>query len=35
MRVAAPPAVFEELLGMIRPLLGGRGWRKLSLALGL
>ncbi|HET9644618.1 MAG TPA: hemerythrin domain-containing protein [Burkholderiaceae bacterium] len=35
MRANAPVAVFEEVLGLIRPLLGGRGWRKLSLALGV
>lgn len=35
MRVNAPPAVFENVLALVRPLLGGRDWRKLSLALGL
>lgn len=34
-RRAAPPAVFEGMLALVRPLLGGRDWRKLSLALGL
>lgn len=35
MRQAAPAEVFEGVLSLIRPLLGGRDWRKLSLALGL
>jgi hypothetical protein len=35
MRQAAPSEVFEGVLGMVRPLLGGRDWRKLSLALGI
>lgn len=35
MRQAAPPAAFEGLLSGLRPLLGGRDWRKLSSALGL
>lgn len=35
MRLAAPAEVFEGVLSLIRPLLGGRDWRKLSLALGL
>ncbi|MBI5259964.1 MAG: hemerythrin domain-containing protein [Burkholderiales bacterium] len=35
MRQGAPAEVFEGVLSMIRPLLGGRDWRKLSLALGL
>ncbi|MEW6704024.1 MAG: hypothetical protein AB1430_04155 [Pseudomonadota bacterium] len=35
MRQAAPAEVFEGVLGLVRPLLGGRDWRKLSLALGL
>ncbi|HJV62702.1 MAG TPA: hemerythrin domain-containing protein [Albitalea sp.] len=35
MRQAAPAEVFEGVLGLVRPLLGGRDWRKLSVALGL
>lgn len=35
MRASAPAAVFDGVLGLIRPLLGGRDWRKLTLALGL
>jgi hypothetical protein len=35
MRTQAPAEVFNGLLSLIRPLLGGRDWRKLSLALGL
>jgi hypothetical protein len=35
MRANAPAPVFEGALGLVRPLLGGRDWRKLSLALGL
>lgn len=35
MRQAAPAEVFEGVLGLVRPLLGGRDWRKLSLALGV
>jgi hypothetical protein len=35
LRQAAPSEVFEGVLGLVRPLLGGRDWRKLSLALGL
>jgi hypothetical protein len=35
MRAAAPAPVFESVLGLLRPLLGGRDWRKLSVALGL
>jgi hypothetical protein len=35
LRQAAPNEVFEGVLGLVRPLLGGRDWRKLSLALGL
>jgi hypothetical protein len=35
MRQAAPAPVFEGVLALVRPLLGGRDWRKLSLALGL
>jgi hemerythrin-like domain-containing protein len=34
MRRTAPPHVLEGVLGLVRPLLGGRDWRKLSLALG-
>jgi hemerythrin-like domain-containing protein len=34
MRANAPAEVFEGVLGLIRPLLGGRDWRKLSVALG-
>lgn len=35
MRQGAPADVFDGVLSLIRPLLGGRDWRKLSLALGL
>lgn len=35
MRAQAPAEAFEGVLSLIRPLLGGRDWRKLSLALGL
>lgn len=35
MRQGAPAEAFDGMLSMIRPLLGGRDWRKLSLALGL
>jgi hypothetical protein len=35
MRAQAPAEAFQGLLSMIRPLLGGRDWRKLALALGL
>jgi hemerythrin-like domain-containing protein len=35
MRANAPAEVFDGVLGLIRPLLGGRDWRKLSQALGL
>jgi hypothetical protein len=35
LRQAAPADVFDGVLGLVRPLLGGRDWRKLSLALGL
>ena len=35
MRAHAPAEVFAGVLGLIRPLLGGRDWRKLSQALGL
>ena len=35
MRQAAPKEAFDGILSLIRPLLGGRDWRKLSLALGL
>jgi hemerythrin-like domain-containing protein len=35
MRQGAPAAVFEGALGLVRPLLGGRDWRKLSAALAL
>ncbi|MFO1341265.1 MAG: hemerythrin domain-containing protein [Burkholderiaceae bacterium] len=31
----APAEAFEGLLSLVRPLLGGRDWRKLSHALGL
>lgn len=34
-RQGAPAEAFNGLLSLIRPLLGGRDWRKLSLALGL
>jgi hemerythrin-like domain-containing protein len=35
MRQSAPAEVFDGVLGLVRPLLGGRDWRKLSLALGI
>jgi len=35
LRADAPPAIFENVLALVRPLLGGRDWKKLSLALGL
>lgn len=35
MRQGAPAEAFDGVLSLIRPLLGGRDWRKLSLALGL
>jgi len=35
MRANAPAEDFVGVLGLIRPLLGGRDWRKLSQALGL
>jgi hemerythrin-like domain-containing protein len=35
MRANAPAEAFVGVLGLIRPLLGGRDWRKLSEALGL
>lgn len=35
LRNNAPAAVFEGVLGMLRPLLGDKDWRKLSQALGL
>ncbi|MBB4013674.1 hemerythrin domain-containing protein [Niveibacterium umoris] len=35
MRQTAPAEMFEGVLNLIRPLLGGRDWRKLSLALGI
>jgi hemerythrin-like domain-containing protein len=35
MRAQAPAEAFDGLLSVIRPLLGGRDWRKLALALGL
>ena len=35
MRAHAPAEAFAGVLGLIRPLLGGRDWRKLSQALGL
>lgn len=35
MRTHAPAEAFQGLLGMIRPLLGGRDWRKLANALSL
>jgi Hemerythrin HHE cation binding domain len=35
MRQSAPAEAFQNVLSLIRPLLGGRDWRKLSLALGL
>jgi len=34
-RAQAPAEAFNGLLSMIRPLLGGRDWRKLAHALGL
>ena len=35
MRAHAPAEAFEGVLSLIRPLLGGRDWRKLAVALGL
>jgi hypothetical protein len=35
LRAQAPAEAFDGLLSLIRPLLGGRDWRKLALALGL
>ncbi len=35
MRAQAPAEAFAGVLGAIRPLLGGRDWRKLAQALGL
>lgn len=35
MRQAAPAEAFDGVLSLVRPLLGGRDWRKLSVALGL
>ncbi len=35
MRANAPAEAFAGVLGLIRPLLGGRDWRKLSQALDL
>lgn len=35
MRASAPAPVFEGALGLVRPLLGGRDWKKLAVALGL
>jgi hemerythrin-like domain-containing protein len=35
MRAHAPAEAFAGVLAVIRPLLGGRDWRKLSQALGL
>ena len=35
LRQAAPPQVFEHMLALVRPQLGGRDWRKLSTALAL
>lgn len=35
MRQVAPAEAFEQVLSLVRPLLGGRDWRKLSVALGL
>jgi hypothetical protein len=35
MRANAPAEAFAGVLAVIRPLLGGRDWRKLSQALGL
>jgi hypothetical protein len=35
MRQGMPVAAFAAVVAQIRPLLGGRDWRKLSVALGL
>ena len=35
LRANAPAEAFADVLAVIRPLLGGRDWRKLSQALGL
>ena len=35
MRATAPADAFAGILGVIRPLLGGRDWRKLAQALSL
>jgi hypothetical protein len=35
MRAHAPEEAFDGVLSLIRPLLGGRDWRKLTLVLGL
>ncbi|WP_395699294.1 hemerythrin domain-containing protein [Aquabacterium sp.] len=35
MRRTAPAEVFDTVLSQVRPLLGGRDWRKLSVALDL
>jgi hypothetical protein len=35
MRATAPAEAFAGILGVIRPLLGGRDWRKLAQALSL
>jgi len=35
LRANAPAEAVEGVLSLIRPLLGGRDWRKLALALGL
>ncbi len=35
MRQSAPAEVFDGVLALVRPLLGGRDWLKLSNALGL
>lgn len=35
LRSTAPAAVFEGVLGMLRQMLSGKDWRKLSQALGL
>jgi len=35
MRAQAPVETFDGVLSQIRPLLGGRDWRKLATALGL
>lgn len=35
MRQSAPSEVFNGVLGLVRPLLGGRDWLKLSQALGV